>query len=168
MHRSAKEQIVSSLHEALKHAGLVVVTRQTGLTVAQATDLRRKMKQAGANYRVVKNTLSRLAVVDTPYQGIAELLSGPAAIAYSEDPVAAAKVAVKFAEDNEKFEVVGGGLGSEALGIEALQALAKLPSLDELRGKLVGVLTAPMCNLVRVLQAPSGQLARVIGAYGSS
>ncbi|MEN8236615.1 MAG: 50S ribosomal protein L10 [Pseudomonadota bacterium] len=168
MHRSEKEQIVSSLHEALKQAGLVVVTRQTGLTVAQSTDLRRQMRQAGANYRVVKNTLSRLAIAGTPYQGIAQMLSGPTAIAYSQDPVAAAKIAVKFAEKNEKFKVIGGGLGDEALGVEAVQALAKLPSLDELRGKLVGVLTAPMGNLVRVLQAPSGQLVRVIGAYGRS
>lgn len=168
MNRSEKEQIVSSLHEALKQANLVVVTRQSGLTVAQSTDLRRQMKQAGANYKVVKNTLSRLAIVDTPYQGIIEMLSGPAAIAYSQDFVAAAKVAVRFAKDNEKFEIVGGGLGDEALSVEAVQALAKLPSLDELRGKLVGVLMAPMGNLVRVLQAPSGQLVRVIGAYGRS
>lgn len=168
MQRSEKEQIVSSLNEALKSANLVVVTRQSGLTVAQATDLRRRMREAGAQYRVVKNTLSRLALADTPYQGIVDMLTGPAAIAYSSDHVAAAKVAVEFAKDNEKFEVVGGGLGSEALGVEAVQALAKLPSLDELRGKLVGVLTAPMGNIVRVLQAPSGQLARVIGAYGSS
>ncbi len=168
MRKVEKEKVVSTLNQALQQASLVVVTRQTGLTVGQSMALRRQMREAGAHYQVVKNTLSRLAVEGTPYQGVADLLKGPTALAFSADPVAAAKVAVEFAKTHDKFEVIGGNLGEQSLGVDGVLNLAKLPSLDELRGKLIGLLTAPMGKLAQLLQEPSSQLTRVIGAYGRS
>ena len=167
MNRNEKESVVSSLRLALESASTVVVTRQVGLTVAEVSDLRTQMREAGASYKVVKNTLARLAIADTPYKGLNELLTGPTALAFSPDPVAAAKIAVNFAKDNEKLEVVGGGFGEQALDLEGIQALAKLPSFDELRSIIIGVISAPATKVAQVLQAPAGQLARVFAAYGS-
>ncbi|MFQ5958292.1 MAG: 50S ribosomal protein L10 [Alphaproteobacteria bacterium] len=167
MDRSQKEQIVATLHQIFADAALVVVTRPQGLTVAEATELRRQMGQAGATYRVIKNRLTRIAIEGTPYAALSDLFSGPTAIAYSEDPVAAAKVAVDYAKGNEKLVILGGALRENVLDGAGVKALATLPSLDELRGKLVGLLQAPATKVARVLQAPAGQLARVFNAYAT-
>lgn len=167
MERNEKTNLVSSMRENLLAANLVVVTSQSGLTVSEVSDLRSKMRESGASYKVMKNTLARIAVKDTDYEGISELLTGPTALAYSEDPIAAAKVAVNFSEQNEKLQILGGCYGNQVLDANGVKALAKLPSLDELRGKLVGLLVAPATKIARVVQAPAGQLARVCSAYGS-
>jgi len=146
---------------------LVVVTQQSGMTVAEASDLRRKMLEAGASYKVTKNRLTRLALEGTKYEALKELFTGPTAIAVSEDPVAAAKVCVAFAKANEKLTIVGGAMGETKLDPDAIKALATLPSLDELRGKLIGVLQAPATKVAGVVQAPASQLARVFSAFGS-
>jgi large subunit ribosomal protein L10 len=162
--RSEKEKLVASLHGVLKDASLVVVTQQAGLTVAEVTDLRRKMRAAGAGFKVAKNRLTRRALEGTPFQDLGPLFKGPTAIAYSRDPVAAAKVAVEFAVKNEKLKVIGGGLGSKMLDQNAVKALATLPSLPELRAKLLGTIAAPATRLATVIRAPASQLARVIDA----
>ncbi|MFO0295145.1 MAG: 50S ribosomal protein L10 [Rhodospirillales bacterium] len=164
MDRSEKEKLVASLHGVLKDASLVVVTQQAGLTVAEVTDLRRKMRAAGAGFKVAKNRLTRRALEGTPFQDLGPLFKGPTAIAYSRDPVAAAKVAVEFAVKNEKLKVIGGGLGSKMLDQNAVKALATLPSLPELRAKLLGTIAAPATRLATVIRAPASQLARVIDA----
>lgn len=167
MDRSQKEELVSSLHRTFSEMNLVVVTQQSGMTVAEASDLRRKMLEAGASYKVTKNRLTRLALEGTKYEALKELFTGPTAIAVSEDPVAAAKVCVEFAKANEKLIIVGGAMGETKLDPDAIKALASLPSLDELRGKLIGVLQAPATKVAGVVQAPASQLARVFSAYGS-
>lgn len=167
MQRTEKEALVASVRESIETASIVVVTRQVGLTVSEVTDLRSQMREAGAQIKVIKNTLAKLAITDSPYDGLKDYLTGPTALAFSEDPVAAAKVATKFADDNDKFEVVGGSLGDKLLDINGIQALAKLPSLDALRGKIIGVLSAPATKVARVLNAPAEQVARVCGAYGA-
>ena len=167
MDRTQKQELVASLHETFDNAEMVVVTHNLGLTVGEMEDLRVQLREAGAQFKVTKNRLTRLALKDTKFEGIADLFSGPTGIAYSTDPVAAAKVAVKFAKTNDNLEVVGGALGAEALGVDAVKALAILPSLDELRGKLVGLLQAPATKVAGVLQAPAAQLARVCSAYGA-
>ncbi len=167
MDRSQKEELVASLHKTFSETNLVVVTQQSGMTVAEASDLRRKMLEAGASYKVTKNRLTRLALEGTKFEALKELFTGPTAIAVSEDPVAAAKVAVNFAKANEKLVIVGGAMGETTLDPEAIKALATLPSLDELRGKLIGVLQAPATKVAGVVQAPAAQLARVFSAYGS-
>lgn len=164
MDRSEKEKLVASLHGVLKEASLVVVTQQAGLTVAEVTDLRRKMRAAGAGFKVAKNRLTRRALEGTPFRDLGSLFKGPTAIAYSRDPVAAAKVAVEFANKNEKLKVIGGGLGSKTLDQNAIKALATLPSLPELRAKLLGTIAAPATRLATVIRAPAAQLARVIDA----
>lgn len=167
MDRAQKEQLVAELRDRLGAVNLVVVTHQSGLTVAEATDLRRQMRAAGASFKVSKNRLTRLALEGTKFQALQPLFTGPTAIAASEDPVAAAKVCVEFAKKNDKLTVIGGALGEQQLDLAGVTALAKLPSLDELRATLVGVLQAPATKLAAVTQAPAGQLARVFGAYGS-
>jgi large subunit ribosomal protein L10 len=165
--RSQKEELVASLHQTFSEMNLVVVTQQSGMTVAEASDLRRKMLEAGASYKVTKNRLTRLALEGTKYEALKELFTGPTAIAVSDDPVAAAKVCVEFAKANEKLTIVGGAMGETTLDPDAIKALATLPSLDELRGKLIGVLQAPATKVAGVVQAPASQLARVFSAYGS-
>jgi len=142
-----------------------VVTHQSGLTVAESTDLRRRMRAADASYKVTKNRLVKLALVGTPYEAIADLFEGPTAIAYSADPVAAARVAVDFSKENDKLVVVGGAMAENRLDEAGVKALATLPSLDELRGKLLGLLNAPATKVAGVLQAPASQLARVLSAH---
>ncbi len=164
MDRSEKEKLVASLHGVLKDASLVVVTQQSGLTVAEVTDLRRRMRAAGASFKVAKNRLTRRALEGTPFQGLGHLFKGPTAIAFSRDPVAAAKVAVEFSGKNEKLKVIGGGLGDKMLDPTAIKALATLPSLPELRAKLLGTIVAPATRLATVIRAPASQLARVIDA----
>lgn len=168
MDRNEKHSAVSSMRENLQAAQLVVVTSQSGLTVSEVSDLRSKMRESGANYKVLKNTLAKIALKETSYEGISDLFSGPTAIAYSADPVAAAKVVVEFADKNEKIKVLGGSLGENVLDVNGVEALAKLPSLDELRGKIVGVISAPAQKVAQIAQAPAGQLARVFSAYGNS
>lgn len=167
MDRAQKEQLVSQLNRSLQEVGLVVVTQQSGMTVAEATDLRRQMRAAGAGYKVTKNRLARLALEGTRYKVLGSMLTGPTALAYSADPVAAAKVCVEYAEKNQKLTIVGGALGDQQLDQAGVMALAKLPSLDELRGKLVGLLQAPATKLAGVTQAPAAQLARVFSAYAT-
>ena len=164
MDRTQKEELVASFNDAFSKATLVVVTSQNGLSVAQSTELRREMRIAGASFKVTKNRLTRLALKGTKFEHLSDLFKGPTGIAYSDDPVAAARVAVKFADDNDKFVVLGGGLDEQALDVSAVTALAKLPSLDELRGKLVGMIQTPATRIAGVTQAPAGQLARVISA----
>lgn len=167
MDRGQKEQLVASLHELFGQVSLIVVTHQRGMTVAQATDLRRQMLQAGASFKVTKNRLARLALEGTKFQALQPLFMGPTAIAYSADPVAAAKVCVDFASKNESLSILGGALGESMLDSKQVTELAKLPSLDEIRAKLIGVLQAPATKLAGVIQAPAGQLARVLNAYAS-
>lgn len=167
MERAKKEQLVAELSGTFGDATLVVVTHQNGLTVAESTDLRRRMLAEGANFRVTKNRLAKLALAGTPYEGLSDLFEGPTAIAFSADPVAAARVAVAFAKDNEKLTVVGGAMGDQRLDADGIKALASLPSLDELRGKLVGMINTPATRIAGVLQAPAGQVARVLGAHAA-
>lgn len=163
-----KEQVVGDLRARLSEAAVVVVAHNLGLTVAASSELRRRMREGGASFRVAKNTLARRAVAETTYSGLADLLKGPTALAYSRDPVAAAKVAVDFAKKNEKFVILGGCLGARTLDATGVELLSKLPSIDELRGKIVGLIVAPATRLAGVLAAPGGQLARVFAAYGAS
>ena len=167
MDRTQKEDLVASLRATFDDTNMVVVTHYSGLTVTEMGDLRGQMREAGASFKVTKNRLTRLALEGTKYEGLSGLFTGPTAIAYSEDPVAAAKVAVKFAKDNEKLVVIGGALGSEVLDVDSVKALATLPSLDELRAKIVGMISTPATRIAGVLQAPAGQVARVIGAYAA-
>ena len=163
--RTEKTQMVESLRSALKGAGLVVLTRQSGLTVDESLDLRRKVRAASAHFKVAKNTLVCLAIKDTSCESLIEHLKGPTALAYSEDSVAAAKVIADFANKNDKLEIVCGVMGGSFLNAAGVKALASLPSLDELRSKIVGLIQAPATKVARVLQAPAGQLARVFSAY---
>ena len=167
MDRLKKEELVNALNGVFDSANLVVVTRPAGLTVAESTELRSRMREAGALFKVTKNRLTRLALRGTRFEPLSDLFVGPTAIAYSEDPIIAAKVAVKFADDNEKLEIIGGGLFDQILDAGEVKNLAKLPSLDELRGKIVGVLNAPATKIAGVLQAPGAQLARVLQARAS-
>lgn len=165
MDRAQKSELVTALNASLASVGVVVVTRNLGMTVAQSTDLRTKMRDAGASYKVTKNNLARLAIDGTSYASIGAMLTGPTGLATSTDPVAAAKVAVEFAKTNDKFEIVGGAMGDTALDVAGVKALATLPSLDELRAKILGLVQAPATKLVQIVQAPAGQLARVLAAY---
>ena len=167
MDRSQKADAVAQLNAVFNEVGVVVVTRNLGLSVADSTELRAKMREAGASYKVAKNRLAKLALKDTPYTGIEEYLSGPTALGYSEDPVAAAKAAVDFAKTNDKLEIVGGSMGGQVLDEAGIKALASMPSLDELRGKLVGLMNAPATKVAQVVNAPANKLARVFGAYGA-
>lgn len=165
MDRTEKQAFVGSLAKVFAETNALVVTRNAGLTVAEVSDLRQKMKAAGATYKVAKNRLAALALEGTQFTGIKPLLKGPTAISWSADPVAVAKVAVEFAKSNEKLSIVGGALGARTLDEAGIKALADLPSLDALRAKLLGLLQAPATKIAGVLQAPAGQLARVFAAY---
>ncbi len=165
MDRTETREFVASLAEVFAETSMVVVTRNAGLTVAEATDLRRRMRAAGASYKVAKNRLTALALDGTRFDGIKPLLTGPTALAWAKDPVAVAKVAVEFAKTNEKLVLIGGALGTQTLNADGVKALAELPSLETLRAQLVGMLQTPATRVAGVLQAPAGQLARVFGAY---
>lgn len=167
MDRGKKEALVAELRQTFDENELVVITHQTGLTVAEASDLRRKMRDAGARFRVTKNRLAKLALKDTKFEHLTDYFSGPTAIAVSVDPVAAAKVAVEFANKNDKLAIVSGALGEKGLDASSVKALAKLPSLDGLRGMIIGLLQAPAGKLASVTQAPASQLARVFSAYAA-
>ncbi len=165
MEKAQKVEVVESLNGLFNDAGSVVVAHYSGLTVAQMNDLRARMRDAGASFKVSKNRLVVRALQGTPLESIAHLFKGPTGIAYSADPVAASKVVVEFSKDNKNLVILGGIVGTTALDVDGVKALAQLPSLDELRGKIVGLLQAPATKIAGVLQAPAGQLARVIGAY---
>lgn len=167
MDRSQKADAVAQLTDVFNEVGVVVVTRNLGLTVDQSTELRGKMREAGATYKVAKNRLAKLALKDTDYTGLDEFLSGPTALAWSTDPVAAAKAAVEFAKTNEKLEIVGGSMGSQVLDEAGVKALASMPSLDELRGTIVGLVNAPATKIAQLATAPANKLARVVGAYAA-
>ena len=167
MDRAQKQEAIETLKSDFAGAGAVVVTHYMGLTVAEMTDLRGKLREQGAQLKVVKNTLA-LKALDGSIGGEGEVLfTGPVAIAFAADPVSAAKVATQYAKENDKFTVIGGFMGQQVLDKASVTALATLPSLDELRGKLIGLLQAPATKIAGVLQAPAGQLARVVGAYAA-
>ena len=168
MERNQKEAFIASLRSSLEDASLVVVTRQSGLTVTETQALRGKIRDLGATYRVGKNTLTRLAIAGTQNESLSDHLKGPTALACSSDPVAAAKATVEFAGTNDKLEVLCGVLNGQFLDASAVKALATLPSLDELRGKIIGVLQAPATQIARIACEPAAQLARVFGAYAKS
>lgn len=165
MDRTEKQAFVGSLAKVFAETNAVVVTRNAGLSVAEVSDLRQKMKAAGATYRVAKNRLASLALEGTQFTALKPLLKGPTALAWANDPVAVAKVAVEFAKSNEKLSIVGGALGTRTLDEAGVKALADLPSLDTLRAGILGLLKAPATKVAGVLQAPAGQLARVFAAY---
>ncbi len=167
MDRSQKADAVAQLNAVFNEMSVVVVTRNLGMTVAQTTALRGKMREAGASYKVAKNRLAKLALKDTDYVGLDDMLTGPVGLAWSTDPVAAAKAAVEFAKTNDKLEIVGGSMGAVVLDEAGIKALASMPSLDELRAKLVGLVNAPATKVAQVVNAPAAKLARVFGAYGA-
>jgi large subunit ribosomal protein L10 len=165
MDRAQKAAAVAELKQTFSEVGVVVITRNLGMTVAQSTQLRNRMREAGATFKVSKNKLAIIALDGTDYLSLGDKLTGPVGLATSIDPVAAAKVAVDFAKTNDKFEIVGGAMGATALDVAGVQALATMPSLDELRAKIVGLIVAPATKIATIAQAPAAQLARVLSAY---
>ena len=166
MERAQKREVVTALHDVFADTGVIVIAHYAGLTVAQMTQLRSEMKSAGGQVKVAKNRLAKLALEGTDAKGIADLMRGPTCIAYSADPVAAPKIAVKFAKGNEKFVILGGAMGTTVLDALGVSALASLPSLDELRGTLIGLIQAPASKIARTVNEPGAQLARVVAAFG--
>jgi large subunit ribosomal protein L10 len=167
MDRSQKADMVDQLKAVFSETSVVVITRNHGLSVAQSTDLRLRMRDAGAQYKVAKNRLALIALDGTRYKPIGDLLKGPTALATSGDPVAAAKVAVDFAKTTDRFEIVGGAMGDTLLDVNGIRALAELPSLDELRATIVGLIQAPASKIARTVAEPGAQLARIFQAYAS-
>lgn len=165
MDRAQKQDTIEALKGVFAESGSVVVTHYMGLTVAEMTDLRGRLRQQGAQLKVVKNTLAQKALDGSVGEAGDALFKGPVAIAYAPDPVSAAKVATQYAKENDKFSVIGGLMGQQVLDKSGISALATLPSLDELRGKIIGLVQAPATKIAGVLQAPAGQLARVFNAY---
>ena len=165
MLRSEKKTFVSELEKIYQDSSSVIITHYHGLTVSQITNLRKALRENGASFKIVKNTLSKIAATNVKLTHDPEAFSGPTAIAYSKDPVAAAKGVVEFAKANDNLKVIGGIVNDKILNVGEVQQLAKLPSLDQLRGKIVGILQAPAANLARIVQAPAGSIARVIQAY---
>ncbi len=168
MDRAAKAELVSTLNGVFSTTSVVVVAHYKGLTVAEMQKLRTQMKQAGATVKVAKNSLTKIALEGTNVASIQPLMKGPTLIAYSNDPVAAPKVAVDFAKGNEKLVILGGAMGATALNVDSVKALATMPSLDELRAKLVGLINAPATKIAQVVNAPAAKLARVFGAYAKT
>ena len=167
MDRSQKADLVAELKNVFTETSVVVVTRNLGLSVAQSTDLRLKMRDAGAQFKVAQNRLALIALEGTKYGPIGDMLTGPTALATSTDPVAAAKVAVEFAKSNDRLEIVGGAMGDTVLDVAGIKALAELPSLDQLRGTLVGLIQAPATKIARIVSEPGAMIARVTGAYAA-
>jgi large subunit ribosomal protein L10 len=167
MDRAQKSEQVAALKQTFNETAVVVVTRNLGMTVAQSTALRNRMRDAGASFKVAKNTLTLIALEGTTYEPLSDMLSGPTALATSSDPVAAAKVAVDFAKTTDKFEIVGGAMGDTLLDANGVRALAELPSLDELRGTIIGLIQAPATKIARTISEPGAMLARVFGAYAT-
>jgi large subunit ribosomal protein L10 len=164
VNREQKQETVTALHAMLAEQSFVAVTHNEGLTVAELQKLRKQMREAGAGFKVAKNRLARLALAGTKFENIGDLLKGPTGIAFSKDPVAAAKVCSKFAKDNKKLVILGGNLDGLKMDVAAVETLAKLPGLNELRAKLVGLIQAPATKIAGVVAAPAAQLARVFAA----
>jgi large subunit ribosomal protein L10 len=167
MERQEKHALVAKLHEEFKGAASVILSHNKGMTVAEVTELRRRSRDNGVTYRVVKNRLAKLALKDTPFDGLIGALKGPTTFAYSDDVVTPAKVVAEFAKTNERLEILGGGIAGQVLDTQGVDALSKMPSLNELRGTLVGMLQAPATKIAQVLQASGAQLARVVNAYAN-
>jgi large subunit ribosomal protein L10 len=165
LERAEKREAVTALNQVFKDTGTVVVAHYSGLTVADMTSLRERMREAGGGMKVAKNRLVKLALEGTDVAHIADLFTGPTVIAFSNDPVAAAKVTVDFAKTNEKLIILGGAIGKTNLKPDGVQALATLPSLDELRGRIVGMIQTPATRIAQIVAAPAAQVARVVGAY---
>lgn len=168
MNRAEKQESIAQLTETFNTTQIVLVAHNTGLTVAQMTDLRGRVRETGAGFKVAKNRLAKIALKGTPYESLTDQFKGPTAITYSSDPVSAAKALAEFAKTNDKLVLLGGKFGSTVLDQKGIEALSKLPSLDELRAKIIGLINAPATKVAGVLQAPAGQLARVFGAYGAT
>ena len=164
MNRQEKAELIETLQPTLNASSTVVVTHQVGMTVAESSDLRAKMREAGAGFKVTKNRIAKLALKGTAYEDLESMFAGPTAIGTSADPVAAAKALVDFAKDNDKLTIVGGSMDGKIMEKAGVEARAKMPSLDELRGRLVGLVQAPAAKLARVAQAPAGKVARVFQA----
>lgn len=167
MDRAQKKELVATLNTVFKDTGSIVVAHYSGMTVAQMQKLRREMKAAGATVKVAKNRIVKIALDGTDVASLGALMKGPTVLAYAKDPVAAPKVAIEFARTNDKLVVLGGAMGRTALDANGVKALATMPSLDELRARLVGVITAPATKLAQLTTAPAGKLARVVGAYAN-
>ena len=167
MDRAQKAESIETLKGVFEGAGAVVVTHYLGLTVAEMTDLRGRLRKEGAQLKVVKNTLVQKALGGSHGEAGDALFKGPVAIAYGKDPVSAAKVATDYAKTNDKFVVMGAIMGANVLDQKAVGSLATLPSLDQLRAQLIGLINAPATKVAGVLQAPAGQLARVFNAYAT-
>lgn len=165
MDRAAKRELVTTLNGVFNETTVIVVAHYSGLTVAQMQVLRRQMRAAGASLKVAKNRLVRIALDGTAVAQVGALLKGPTVLAYSADPVAAAKVAVDFSKTHDKFVILGGSLGENALNVDGVKALAALPSLDELRGRLIGIINAPATKIATISSAPAAQLARLLKAH---
>ena len=167
MEKSKKAVSVKELTGVFGEIETIIITQNTGLTVAEFTKLRQKVRASGASIKVAKNRLVRIALKGTRYEALSDKFHGPTAIAYSKDPVSAAKAIAEFAKDNAKLVIIGGAMGNTILDVAGVKNLASMPSLDELRAKLIGLLNAPATKLVQVIQAPAGQLARIFGAYAA-
>jgi large subunit ribosomal protein L10 len=164
MDRAEKRELVSTLNEAWKDTGVIVVAHYAGMTVAQMTEFRKRVKEAGGSVKVAKNRLAKLALKDTDSVSISDLLKGQTCLAYSDDPIAAARISVKYSKENDKLVILGGAMGKTVLDAKAVKALADLPSLDELRAKLLGLLQAPATKIARIMKEPGAKLARVVQA----
>ena len=167
MERAEKKELVATLNQVFKTTGVIVVAHNKGLTVNQVNDLRNKMSQAGATVKVAKNRLAKLALDGTDAAGIKDLFAGPTMVAFAADPVSAPKIAAEFAKGNDRFVILGGALGKTIMDAAAVKALAELPSLDQLRARLIGMIQTPATRIASVLKAPGGQLARVLNAYAT-
>lgn len=165
--RIEKQNLVAEIKNNLSPAATVVVMHYQGLTVDEITKLRKKVRESGAGFKIAKNTLAKIALKGTKYEKLSEHLTGPTAISYSKDPVAAAKAVVNFSKDNEKLVILGGAYEDKMLDVAGIKTLAEMPSLDELRAKLIALIQTPATRIASVVQAPAGQLARVTGAYAN-
>ena len=168
MKRSEKKEFVQKLKEEIKSSSSVIVTHYSGLSVEESEQLRSEMRNNGSKFKVTKNRLTKLALEQTQFKDLADLFTGPTAIAYSDDPVAPAKVAVSFEKKLENFKIIGGGYDGEKIDLEKINFLASLPSLDELRGKIVGLISAPAQKIASIMKEPAGQMARLVSAQSKS
>ncbi|MBT4646379.1 MAG: 50S ribosomal protein L10 [Pelagibacteraceae bacterium] len=168
MKRSDKKNLVQNLKDELDSSTSVIVTHYSGLTVNESEELRSEMRDNGAKFKVTKNRLTKLALEQTQFKDLADLFTGPTAIAYSDDPVAPAKVAVSFEKKLENFKIIGGGYNGEKIDLEKINFLATLPSMDELRGKILGIISAPAQKIALIMKEPAGQIARLVSAQSKS
>ena len=168
MKRSEKKEFVQKLKDEIDTSSSVIVAHYSGLTVEESDQLRSEMRSNGAKFKVTKNRLTKLALQQTQFKDIADLFNGPTAIAYSDNPVAPAKVAVSFEKKLEKFKIIGGGYDGEKINLDKINFLATLPSIDELRGKIVGLISAPAQKIASIMKEPAGQVARLMSAQSDS